>query len=250
MIVIPIRSKRINKNEDILEIFASSLKKNKLKTGDIVVFASKIVSLWQGRVVKLSSIKPSKKAKKIAKKYSMEPEFAELVLREADHIFGGVKKALLTIKNNIFIANAGIDKSNAPDGYAILWPEKPFETADFLRRKIEEKFDVKIGLIIVDSHCTPLRLGTSGIALSFSGFEPVSDERGKKDIFGKKLKITYKNIADSLATSASFVMGESNEKTPFVIIRDSGVKIKENKKTISIKPKKCIFSPIYPKGLI
>jgi coenzyme F420-0:L-glutamate ligase len=246
MIITPIRSGKINEKDDIADILFSCLKE-KIRYGDIIVFASKIVSLWQGRVSDLSLIEPSDYAIKLGKKYSLESEFTELVIREADHIVGGVDKAILTIKNNIFIANAGIDRSNAPGNHAILWPDKPFEAAHMLRKKIEKKFGIKAGVIIADSHCTPLRLGTSGIAIAYAGFCPVADERGRKDIFGRKLKITQRNIADSLAASAVLLMGEADEKMPFAIIRNSGVKIKETKKTNVIKPNDCIFSSLYPR---
>ena len=49
----------------------------------------------------------------------------------------------------------------------------------------------------------PTRIGTTGIAIAVLGFEPVEDQRGKKDLFGKVLRVTFKAIADSLATMGS-----------------------------------------------
>ena len=44
----------------------------------------------------------------------MDEKLTELVLREADHIYGGIPGFLLCKKNGMLCPNAGIDKSNIP----------------------------------------------------------------------------------------------------------------------------------------
>jgi F420-0:gamma-glutamyl ligase len=65
----------------------------------------------------------------------------------------------------------------------------------------------------------PTRIGTVGVAIGCSGFEPVEDERGKKDLFGNVLRVTLRAIADGLATTGVLMMGEGSESTPAVLIR-------------------------------
>lgn len=79
----------------------------------------------------------------------------------------------------------------------------------------------------------PTRMGCTGIAIGVSGFNPVDDERGKKDLFGKKLRVTFKATADCLATIGVFVMGESNESIPIVVIR--GANVKKTERNLSMK---------------
>jgi len=67
------------------------------------------------------------------------------------------------------------------------------------------------------------RIGTIGVALASAGFEPVEDQRGKKDLFGNILKVTLKAVSDSLAAMGVAVMGESNESIPIAVIR--GIKV-------------------------
>ena len=131
----------------------------------------------------------------------------------------------LTIKNNILIPTSGIDESNA-NGYYILWPKKPFLEAKKIHAFIKKEFGVKkVGIIISDSHTTPLRAGISGISIAYFGFYPLRDYRGKKDIFARELKMSQTNIVDSLADIAVFAMGEGNEQTPIAIIEDAlGIK--------------------------
>ena len=159
------------------------------------------------------------------------------------------KYAVLTLKQNILIPTAGIDESNAK-GYFILWPENPYQVAKEIYYFIKKNYKLKkFGVIISDSHTTPLRWGTSGIAIAYFGFYPVRDYRGVKDIFGRKLKVTLANLVDGFTTAAVLVMGEGIEKTPLAIIEDIDfVKFKEFDPTknnpVEINPDDDIYAPL------
>ena len=179
-----------------------------LKERSVIVVTSKIVSIWQGRCIKKSEVKD---------KDALIHEEAELYIDRVKVPGGHV---VLTMRDNILIPSAGIDESNAK-GYYILWPQKPFAAAKKIYNFIKKEFGVKnFGVIISDSHTTPLRWGTMGIALSYWGFWPLRDYRGTKDIFGRKLHFTQTNIADALAAAAVLSMGEGKEQTPIAIIED------------------------------
>jgi len=47
--------------------------KREIKNKDILVITSKIVALEQGRMVKLKTVRISKKARKLARKFSLRP---------------------------------------------------------------------------------------------------------------------------------------------------------------------------------
>ncbi|HEY9490405.1 MAG TPA: coenzyme F420-0:L-glutamate ligase, partial [Nitrososphaeraceae archaeon] len=78
---------------------------------------------------------------------------------------------------------------------------------------------IKVGVVIADSRLMPTRIGTIGVALASAGFEPVEDQRGKRDLFGNILKVTLKAVSDSIAATGVAVMGEGSESTPIVVIR-------------------------------
>lgn len=229
MKLIPLQSPLIKPKDDILKILGEIFKRKKiaLKDGDIIVIASKILALSENRIVDLREIKPSRKAKILAMKYDLGPAFAQIIIKEADQIIGGVPKAVLTLKDNILIANAGVDQSNAPRKFAILWPKNSCAWADEIRKYIKNKFKVNVGVIVRDSNCHPLRRGTFGISLAIAGFEGVRDLRGKLDLYGRKIRITQENVADNLASAATIVMGETTEKVPIVIIRNTPVKLSD-----------------------
>ncbi|MEM2902505.1 MAG: coenzyme F420-0:L-glutamate ligase [Candidatus Bathyarchaeia archaeon] len=237
MIVQGIKTPLITPGTRLEEVVLSALKREglNLKDGDILVVASKLVSTCEGRVVKLSEVKPSAEAKKLSKKYGLKPEFVEVVLREADDVLGGVFRALLTIKHGVLIANAGADLSNAPPGHAVLWPRNPQRAAQRLKQSLSSAFNVRIAVIIADSRTTPLRLGTTGLAIAVAGLTPVRDYRGRLDLYGVALQVTRVNTADDLASAAHLAMGESAERTPLALIRDHGLQLTEGKANPKMK---------------
>jgi coenzyme F420-0:L-glutamate ligase / coenzyme F420-1:gamma-L-glutamate ligase len=193
------------------------------KSNDIVVISSKFVSMSEGSIIKLSKVRVSKKAKELSAKCHVDGKLAELVIRESEYILRGVPGFLLAIQGGMIAPNAGIDKSNVPRGYAVLYPRHPFETAEKLKSKFLVELGIRVGIVIADSRLMPTRIGTTGIAIACAGFEPVEDQRGRTDLFGNVMRVTFKAVADGLATMGVAVMGESDESTPAAVVRKAKV---------------------------
>jgi coenzyme F420-0:L-glutamate ligase len=215
------------------------------RENDILVLSSKYVSMSEGSVVNLNKVRVGKRAQRIANNYHMDPKIAELTLRESDHIYKGIPGFLLAVRDGMMAPNAGIDRSNVPSGHAILYPHAPFKSAENLRVKFIVNLGIKVGIVIADSRLMPTRIGTIGIAIANAGFEPVEDKRGKRDLFGNILKVTFIAVADSLASMAVAVMGESDESTPAAVIRGTKV-IATNRKLswhdMAIEPEQDIYT--------
>ena len=208
----PIITPKITEAQPIEDLLSSCLRK--LSENSIVAITSKVVSICEGRMIDIEEIDKEKLVK----------QEADLYLPKENQ-FG----TILTIKNNILIPTAGIDESNG-NGKYILWPADSQLSANKIRNFLRKKFRANyLGVIITDSKTTPLRLGTTGISIAHSGFSALNCYIGKKDIFGRKLKMTNANIADGLAAAAVLAMGEGAEQTPIAIITDiSMVKFKKN----------------------
>ncbi len=251
MEVVPVKTSLVQAGENIISVILKAINDAGLiiQDEDILLLADKIVATSEGRIVNFKFIRPSKKAKRLAKKYSLEPPFVELVLREAEEIYGGVPKALTTLKNNMLIANAGIDHKNAPKNSACLWSINPNETARKIWKSLSEKTGKKIGLILVDSKVNPLRVGTTGFALGIAGIKPLRDFRGSLDLYNRKILITRLNVADDLAAAAHLVMGEAAESTPLVIVRGAPVEFTDNfdPNEIIISRDECMYMGIFLK---
>jgi coenzyme F420-0:L-glutamate ligase / coenzyme F420-1:gamma-L-glutamate ligase len=240
--VLPIHSSIKRGKFDLFDsLVASGLK---FKDDDIIVISSKFVSMSEGALLRLGEIKVSKEAQIIATRYKMDPKIAEITLRESDYILGGIPGFLLSIRDGMIAPNAGIDKSNVPPGFVILYPNDAFKTAENLRSKFLLEYRIRVGIVIADSRLMPTRIGTVGVAIACSGFEPVEDERGKKDLFGNVLRVTFRAVADGLAATGVAIMGEGSESIPAVVVR--GFKVtptdrKLSKHDMAIDPQQDIY---------
>ncbi len=245
MNLLKIRMNIISPRSNLTTTVLKAINKQNLevKDGDILALASKAVATAENRIRKLASVKPSKKAERIAARFGLDPRFVEIVLLEADHVIWGVPKALLTQKNNILIPNAGVDQKNAPRGYVVLWPTDPDRVAEKIRNEIFKRTGKHVGVLIVDSRVTPLRMGTTGIAIGLAGFEPIRDYRAEKDLYGRSILVTTHAVADDLASAAHLVMGESGEQTPAVLIRNAPVTLAEADGSALVIPREqCLFA--------
>ena len=126
--VLPLLAERMENEFDIFKALEDTLQKNetKLQEGDVIVISTKYISNSQGRIVDLEKIKASEYGMKIADEYQLKPGIAEIIIRESDKIFGGIGGFVITSADNIMAPNAGIDKSNAKRGKAILYPTDPY----------------------------------------------------------------------------------------------------------------------------
>jgi len=219
-----------------------------LLDNDIITIAETPLGTTEGQMIKLSEVHVSKEAQELAEKYDLLPEVAELIIQEADEILGGIPRVVLTIKNNTLMANAGVDKSNVPPGYASLLPIDARVSADQLRTEIKERTGKTVGVMVIDSRTQPLRLGNIGMALGVAGFRPVADDRGRHDLFGNVMRITRRAIADNLASACTAVMGESDESVPIALIRDAPVEFVDKSFDSSemwMPPKECMYMAIF-----
>ncbi len=207
MKIYPVKTNKIvpSRNKNLTKILDRYLPAIKEKT--IVAITSKIISLCEGRVIKLDQTNKDNLIAKEADYYIVNPS-------------NKFSKLILTIKNNILVPAAGIDESNVQNHY-VLWPKNSQKSANDIRQYLKQRFSlIQVGVIITDSRTNPLRWGTTGVALAHSGFLSLKDYIGKKDLFGKELKVSVANVADALATAAVLEMGEADEQTPLAVIED------------------------------
>ncbi|MFT7507821.1 MAG: F420-0:gamma-glutamyl ligase, partial [Acidimicrobiales bacterium] len=202
MQILPIKTRIMNPpQDDIFPVLDEYL--SDVQEGDVILISSKIVAISEGRTVRLDEV-----------------DKAELVASEADLLVPrSYWYSPLTVVRSAFIGTSGIDESNSGE-YLVMLPKDAFFSAKEIHEYLKKRFDVKnIGVVITDSHSQPLRRGASGISVGFWGFEPVIDHIGKKDLFGRKIKIEQSNLVDGLAAAATVVMGEVDECQPVVIAR-------------------------------
>ncbi|MEK0319389.1 MAG: coenzyme F420-0:L-glutamate ligase [Nitrosopumilus sp.] len=226
MQIIPLHiEKEIEPLDDLSELILTS---SDLHDGDILVVAQKIVSKQEGRIVDLSTVKPSLLSEGISSQYQKDPRIIELILSETKRIVR-MKNGIIIVETNngVICANAGVDESNVEEGYATLLPINSDISARTIRNKIREQTNKNVAVIISDTFGRPFRMGQTNCAIGISGLNPILNYAGTLDSFGKILRITEIAIADELSAAAELVMGKAL-KCPVVIIRDYSFKVEDH----------------------
>jgi coenzyme F420-0:L-glutamate ligase / coenzyme F420-1:gamma-L-glutamate ligase len=233
----------ISTGEDIVSALINGLSKTNdaIREGDIIIIAESALATAEGRLVRLEEIHPSPKSVALAREFGMDPREVEVVLQESDSIVGGISGFLLCMKNGTLLPNAGVDASNAPPGYLVPLPLDADASADRIRREIFTRCKVHTGVIVADSRTHAMRVGCSGVAIGCAGMPSVIDDRGRSDLFGRKLLVTKRALADNIATSAELVMGEADECIPFAIVRGLGITLSDEVGVEEIAAEDCLF---------
>jgi coenzyme F420-0:L-glutamate ligase / coenzyme F420-1:gamma-L-glutamate ligase len=208
-----------------------------LEDGDIVVVTQKVVSLAEGRVVRLADVTPSQFSEQLAATIGKDPREVEVVLQESNRIVRSTKNVLLTETRHGFIcANSGVDKSNIGEGLAVLLPVDPDKSAAQIRFALQDYYGVSLAVVISDTFGRPWRMGQTNVAIGLSGISAFADYRGQDDPHGNTMRVTQISIADELACAAELVMGKF-DRVPVAVVRGYPHMESNDKATVLVRPK-------------
>ncbi len=180
------------------------------------MIAHKIVSKAEGRIVRLSDVTPSARARALAEDHDKDPRHVQVVLDEAAQLLRADAGRLICRTRHGFVcANAGVDASNAaePDSLVLL-PLDPDGSARELRRQLPGHPAV----VITDSFGRAWRKGQCEVAIGCAGLVPLEDWRGRNDSVGRELHATAIAIADEAAAAADLVRAKDSRE-PAVRVR-------------------------------
>ena len=191
----------VRPGDDLAKLVGDALERaGGIEDADVVVVAQKVVSKAEGRVEQGDALEV---ALREARAVSRRRE--DLVIAETEHGF--------------VCAAAGVDRSNTPgEGWVVLLPRDPDESARLLRETLAARFATAPGVIVSDSFGRAWRRGTTDVAIGVAGLSPLLDLRGTTDDRGYTLSATEIAVADELAGAAELVMGKSS-RVPAVRVR-------------------------------
>lgn len=215
----------------------------RLRTGDVLVVTSKVVSKAEGRLVNLAEVTPSEEAGRLAERSAKDPRLAEVILQESRRILR-VRPGLVIVRHRLgFVcANAGVDHSNVrdeggqPEEWVLLLPLDPDASALRLKERLEAESLTSIGVLIIDSHGRAWRMGTVGVTIGVAGFPALLNLRGRPDLFGYRLQVTEVGLADEVAAAASVLTGQAAEGLPIVHVRGLPYPLRPGKLAELIRP--------------
>lgn len=207
--VIPLRGiPELEEGDDLAALVVDAAREARIEDGDVLVVAQKAVSKVEGRVVSLTGIEPSERARELAG--DGDPRRLEVILREAREVVRVRPPLVIAETRHGFVcASAGVDASNAtgPDTLVLL-PLDPDASAARIRSRILELTDVAVGVVVSDSFGRAWRLGTTDVALGVAGVTALVDLDGQRDSAGYELHATQIAVADEIAGAAQLVMGK------------------------------------------
>lgn len=178
-----------------------------LSDGDVVVVTHKVVSKAEGRTAPAITDADYRAL--------VESEAADVIRRRGDLV-------ITRTAHGFICANAAVDRSNTPQGTALLLPEDPDRSAHTLRRRLERRTGAELGVVITDTFGRAWRRGQTDVAIGISGVTAILDLRGSTDHEGRELSATEPAVADELAGAADLVMGKA-ARVPVAVIRGSAL---------------------------
>ncbi|MGZ3655437.1 MAG: coenzyme F420-0:L-glutamate ligase [Bdellovibrionota bacterium] len=228
----PVETAIFPEGGNLAEFVHAQVPANLVKERMILAITSKIVSLSEKRLVSPKEI-----------------DKAALIEREADIFIGEVGYGCyLTVKEGLFIPSSGIDESNSASGDFILYPADPYESARRLWAALRELWSLQeLGILLTDSHTSPLRKGVTGVCLSHWGFGGVRNMIGTKDLFGRELMMTKMNLADGLSAAAVLMMGEGAERRPLAVLEGANCEFHDmvDANELRMPPKDDLYYPFF-----
>jgi len=146
----------IRRDDNLADIVVNATILNDLQIvdNDIFVFAQKIISKAEGRMVNLNTVHPTQKAQSLSQQTEKDPRLIELILSESNEVLR-VREGVIIVEHKLgFIcANAGIDHSNVEndssdkndngDDYVLLLPMNPDLSAQKIQEQIESRIQKK-----------------------------------------------------------------------------------------------------------
>jgi coenzyme F420-0:L-glutamate ligase/coenzyme F420-1:gamma-L-glutamate ligase len=179
-----------------------------LRSGDVVVVTSKVVSKIEGMLVRVPS---DPEARDEARRRLVEQEAVRVIAR-----FG---RTMIT-ENRIGVVQAasGVDGSNVDKGEIALLPTDPDGSALALRNGLRERLGVEVAVVITDTMGRAWRVGQTDAAIGSSGLKVLHSYEGEIDGQGNELQVTEIAVADEVAAAADLVKGKL-KATPVAVVR-------------------------------
>jgi dehydro coenzyme F420 reductase / coenzyme F420-0:L-glutamate ligase / coenzyme F420-1:gamma-L-glutamate ligase len=196
-----------------------------LRSGDIVVVTSKVVSKVEGRLVRVPT----------------DPEERDrirrrLVFDESVRIIARRMRTLIT-ENHLGIVQAasGVDASNVAGDELALLPADPDASAMALRWGLRDRLGVEVAVVITDTMGRAWRVGQTDVAIGSSGLRVLHGYRGEIDRYGNELAVTEIAVADEVAGAADLVKGKLGA-TPVAVVRGLAIGDSDSKARDLVRP--------------
>jgi coenzyme F420-0:L-glutamate ligase / coenzyme F420-1:gamma-L-glutamate ligase len=220
----------VSAGDDLAGLIVEALQASsrRLRAGELVAIAQKVVSKAEGAVVALADVTPSPRAIELAAAppggQAKDPRAVQVVLEQSTELLRAERGVLVCRTHHGFVcANAGVDASNAAPETVIVLPEDPDRSARRIRARLRElsgwreRDGTMPAVLISDSFGRAWRHGQLDVAIGLAGMQPLDDWRGRSDASGRKLHATWLAVADAAAACAELARAKDSRE-PVVLI--------------------------------
>jgi coenzyme F420-0:L-glutamate ligase/coenzyme F420-1:gamma-L-glutamate ligase len=210
----------VRPGDDLARLIAGARRDHEITRHDVLVVAHKVVSKAEGRIRKLTNVKPGARARNLARELGKDPRHVQVVLDESHEVLRAAHGVLICVTRHGFVcANAGVDASNVRgEDSVVVLPQDPDASARALRARLRQELGQDPAILITDSFGRAWRHGQIDTAIGCAGLTPLDDWRGRRDAHGRELKATWIAIADELAAAADLARAKDAYE-PVVLVR-------------------------------
>lgn len=209
--------------DSLAEVIASAVRPGGLRHGDIIVLASKVVSIEEHRRVELATVEPSAAARELSARTGKDAHITELILRESSSHRVASPRGPIIAKHRLGyeLTSAGVDR-DGPDA-AYLLPTDPDGSARRIRDELRTHTGARVAVVVADSDGRADRRGATVIAIGAAGLAPLrittlADSGGSKQ--------QEETLVDLIAAAAGIVIGQRGRGAPVAVLR--GVQFQES----------------------
>ncbi|MFF0963760.1 coenzyme F420-0:L-glutamate ligase [Streptomyces sp. NPDC003703] len=184
----------------------------RLRDGDVVVIASKVVSIAEKRYVDLADVTPGPEALDLAARTGKPAPIVQLILDHSTEHFLASERGPIIARHTLGhqLTSAGIDRAGT--GGAWLLPEDPDASARALRDALIQATGARVAVVIADSDGRADRHGATVISIGAAGIAPlrVSEHGGKRQ---------EETLTDLIAAAAGIILGQRGRGAPVAVLR-------------------------------
>ncbi|GIH67843.1 coenzyme F420-0:L-glutamate ligase [Sphaerimonospora thailandensis] len=185
---------------------------SELRNGDIVVVASKVVSIAEKRYVELAGVTPSPEAVELSATTGKPAEIVQLILENSTEHFLATERGPIIARHTLGhqLTSAGIDRAGSEGAW--LLPRDPDASARALRHALITCTGAEVAVVIADSDGRADRRGATVISIGAAGITPLRITEHD----GKRQEETFTDLA---AAAAGVILGQRGRGAPVAVLR-------------------------------
>lgn len=208
----------ICEGDDLAAVIARTLtdRDAALREGDIVVIASRAVSVAEKRRVDLATIVPGAQARRIAETTGKPATLVQLILDESTEHHLATERGPIIARHRLGyqLASAGIDHEGTA---ARLLPADPDASARRIRDDLATATGIRPAVVIADSEGRPDRRGATILAIGAAGIRPLRTTTHTAP--EGTTKHQEETLTDLVAACGGIILGQRGRGVPVAIIR-------------------------------